>query len=141
MDDYRKTRQALMDAAAPLIGCSVVIGFTVSPLLRFADPARFAISGGVLGLCLIATYMIAFSDFREPWWSFICYGTAAAALVAIWTLYDAGDAARVNDRRCLAIQRDMLSAHPRRTDGPDLFQALGCRPQGEGSVYAPVRKG
>lgn len=48
---------------------------------------------------------------------------------------------RANDRRCLAIQRDMLSAEPRRDDGPDLFQALGCRPQGEGSVYAsPVAR-
>lgn len=44
---------------------------------------------------------------------------------------------KANDRRCLAIQRDMLSAQPRRADGPDLFQALGCRPQGEGNVYAP----
>jgi hypothetical protein len=41
-----------------------------------------------------------------------------------------------NERRCLAVQRDMLSAQPRRDDGPDLFQALGCRPQGEGSVFA-----
>jgi hypothetical protein len=45
-----------------------------------------------------------------------------------------------NDRRCLALQRDILSARPRRSDSPDLFQALGCRPQGEGSVYAPVRR-
>jgi hypothetical protein len=41
-----------------------------------------------------------------------------------------------NGRRCIAIQRDMLSAMPRRADGPDLFRALGCRPQGEGNVYA-----
>lgn len=44
-----------------------------------------------------------------------------------------------NANRCLAVQRDMLSARPARPDGPDLFQALGCRPQGEGSVYAPPR--
>lgn len=43
---------------------------------------------------------------------------------------------RANDRRCLAIQGDMLAAQPRRADGRDLFQALGCRPKGEGSVYA-----
>ncbi len=141
MNDYQKTRQALMDAAAPLVGCSVIVGFTVSPLLRFADPTRLAISGAILGLCLIATYMIAFSDFAEPWWSILSYGAAAVALVAFWTLYDAGDAARANDRRCLAVQRDMLSARPRRADSPDLFQALGCRPQGEGSVFAPLPKG
>jgi hypothetical protein len=41
------------------------------------------------------------------------------------------------DRRCLALQRDMLSAHPRKSDGPALFQAFGCRPQGEGSVMVP----
>ncbi len=46
---------------------------------------------------------------------------------------------RANEMRCLAIQRDMLSAQPRRSDGPDLFQALGCKPQGEGSVYATPR--
>lgn len=42
-----------------------------------------------------------------------------------------------NDARCLSIQRDMLSAHARRADDPDLFSALGCVPEGEGSVYAP----
>ncbi len=47
---------------------------------------------------------------------------------------------RANDRRCLAIQRDMLMAHPRRSDDADLFQALSCRPQGDGSVYAPPKR-
>jgi len=42
-----------------------------------------------------------------------------------------------NDRRCLALQRDILSAYPRKPDGPALFQAFGCRPQGEGSVMVP----
>lgn len=42
-----------------------------------------------------------------------------------------------NEQRCLAIQCDMLRARPRKEDGHDLFQALGCRPQGEGSVYVP----
>ncbi len=41
-----------------------------------------------------------------------------------------------NNKRCLAIQRDMLSSLPLRSDDPELFQALGCRPQGGGSVYA-----
>lgn len=39
-----------------------------------------------------------------------------------------------NDKRCLSIQRDMLSAHRRIEDGPDVFQALGCRPQGSGII-------
>jgi hypothetical protein len=45
-----------------------------------------------------------------------------------------------NDKRCMAIQIDMLSAQPRREDAPDLFQALGCRPHGEGRVFAKPTK-
>lgn len=45
-----------------------------------------------------------------------------------------------NDRRCLALQSDILSARPRNVNGILLFQALGCRPQGEGSVYAPAQR-
>lgn len=45
-----------------------------------------------------------------------------------------------NDARCLAIQSDMLSAKPKRTDDAGLFSALGCHPQGAGSVYAPPVK-
>lgn len=42
--------------------------------------------------------------------------------------------------RCTALQSDMLSASPRRTDGPDLFQALGCKAQGDAMVQFPVEK-
>lgn len=42
-----------------------------------------------------------------------------------------------NDNRCEAVQRDMLSATPRRTDSIKLFEVLGCKPKGQGSVHAP----
>lgn len=73
-------------------------------------------------------------------------GIVSAALMAVstltWNAVIRGheQSGRANDKRCLAIQRDMLSSQPRRADGPDLFQALGCRPQGEGSVYAQPPK-
>lgn len=54
-----------------------------------------------------------------------------------WVVADRPDDELANDRRCEAIQHDMLSARPKRADGPDLFQALGCKPRGAGSVYAP----
>jgi hypothetical protein len=38
---------------------------------------------------------------------------------------------RNNNRRCLAIQRDMLGRSERRSDDAAMFQAFGCRPQGE----------
>lgn len=81
---------------------------------------------------------IAFEQSRT-WSTFRKIALPAAAIVAIATSYvvfkPLPDEA-ANDKRCLAIQRDMLSSMPMRSDGPDLFQALGCRPQGEGSVYA-----
>lgn len=39
------------------------------------------------------------------------------------------DNIRTVDAECLAIQKDMLSANPRKSQGPALFQALGCHPQ------------
>jgi hypothetical protein len=45
-----------------------------------------------------------------------------------------------NVRRCAAIQQDMLAARPRRDDSAELFQALGCRPQGDGNVFAPPQR-
>lgn len=70
-------------------------------------------------------------------------GTIAALTIAVIIFMMATSSAtkdsRANDARCLAIQQDMLAAEPKRTDGPDLFQALACRPQGEGSVFAKPR--
>jgi len=66
---------------------------------------------------------------------------AISGIVALVVAFGSADDTRAaNDRRCFAIQQDMLSAQPRRSDGPELFQALGCRPQGEGSVFARSTK-
>lgn len=140
MNDYEATKEALQHATAPLVGCTVVIGFTVSPLLRFADSTWLAWAGCILAASLIANYVIAFADFKEPLWTIVCFVTFGAVVQVIVALGYAGEASTANDRRCQAIQIDMLSARPKRADGPDLFQALGCRPQGQGSVYAPPVK-
>lgn len=42
---------------------------------------------------------------------------------------------RANARRCEALQSDFLSASPRRDDSRDIFEALACRPQGNGNVF------
>jgi hypothetical protein len=60
-----------------------------------------------------------------------------------WLLSNAIDTAASsaadNDRRCWRIEREMLSAHPRRTDLPDVFTALGCRPQTRLLIAFPSR--
>ncbi|PTQ61014.1 hypothetical protein C8J26_1332 [Sphingomonas aurantiaca] len=44
-------------------------------------------------------------------------------------IFDATQVHTENQRRCMIIQSDMLSAKPKRSDAADIFQALGCVPQ------------
>jgi len=70
-------------------------------------------------------------------------GWLSATLFAAGSLFTGVTGLKIdvaNDRRCLALQRDILSADPRNENGIALFVALGCRPQGEGSVFATVRR-
>lgn len=123
------------------IAAATILAFFVQPLVAYMPPWSI---GVVIytSLCYMgAVSAVAARDRPHA----IAQGLqlAAGAIALIFAFGQASDARNVNDRRCLAIQRDMLSAQPRRDDGPDLFQALGCRPQGEGSVYAtpPKRTG
>jgi hypothetical protein len=83
----------------------------MSPVIRFGRAAPLA--GLISALCFaIGAYHLSFA--KE--------GTASSR------------------NRCLAIQTDMLSSRPKRTDDVAIFQALGCRQQGDGSVYATTRR-
>lgn len=76
-------------------------------------------------------------------WPAVFFGSLATATLFVGTVTVAvsfkGED-RANKRRCEAIQRDMLRSHPHRQDSADLFQAFGCEPEGEGSVYAPLKR-
>lgn len=80
-------------------------------------------------------------EFTEGFKSYML-GVLASAIIGVGSYYyvSAGPIAsyKANVRRCLAIQRDMLSAHRRLSDGPEVFQALGCRPQGDGIIRVPA---
>lgn len=88
-----------------------------------------------IGAGVLAT---AFETARK-WSTFLKFAMPTVVVVTAavsFVFFQSVSNEAANDKRCLAIQRDMLSSMPLRSDGPDLFQALGCRPQGEGSVYA-----
>lgn len=68
---------------------------------------------------------------RAGWASLVAFLAASALLPLSFTRRDEN-----SNRRCEAIQKDMLSVHPQRTDDTAIFQALGCKAQGSGSVYA-----
>lgn len=118
---------------------SAIAAFAATPLLRFADPAVLWAGGYALATAVIVL-VISQSLINQKWLMRAGGALAGLGLAILFYLGDTGmTASKANDKRCLAIQRDMLSAQPRRDDGPDLFQALGCRPQGEGSIYAKLR--
>lgn len=117
---------------------AILAAFALSPLLPFADPVSVA-SGGCL--FAVAAGSRFFGQQLPPRWS-IASAFAGLILFCIagFILLPAADkaaaAAQANERRCLAIQNDMLSSLPLRANDADVFQALGCKPQGHGNVYA-----
>lgn len=118
----------------PAILGAVILQQNLAALSSFERVEFFmAIFGGA------GVLTIAFETARK-WLTFLKFAipTVAAVSAAVTFLFfQSVSNEAANDRRCLAIQRDMLSSMPLRSDGPELFQALGCRPHGEGSVYAP----
>ena len=120
----------------------VAFAWSAGPLLRFVDPAKLAATG-LLALITVAVFYECDDKGASYTWSrmFFWSGTLLAALT-IWFANSlastAIEDARANDTRCLIIQSDMLQAHPRIANGPDKFQALGCRPQGtDAKIFVP----
>lgn len=133
-----------------IIVCAAVLAFAIQPLLRFYAPGSLL----NVGICFIIV-AVGFAVIRghvaeldkpegrphaKGSIANIITATVVAFLVAAVLFISATSQAtrdlHANEARCLAIQHDMLSSMPLRSDDPDLFQALGCRPQGGGSVYA-----
>lgn len=123
------------------IGLAVVCALTLGQsFLRYGDNATLAIIGlcaGLFGLLFNSVYLfpgrgrIAFALSSLV---FLAFGGLTLLFAAPPMLA----ASSANDERCRAIQEDMLSAHPRKPDGPELFQALGCAPTGfDRRVFAP----
>lgn len=128
-------------------GIGVLSLLTLSgPLMRFTDPAFMSTIGLWTAMAIgFAHYWIILKGEAGKWAiRLIVFPVALVFVIILVAQRVASNDSNANDRRCMAIQLDMLSARPRRADGPDLFQALGCRPQGEGSVYAvperPIKK-
>lgn len=122
--------------AAGIVAVALVAGYFAAPLLKYAEPGSLYLTGGLFGVGVGSWW--ALTGYESPTWQkviaglLILWGAISLLVMLGWAI----ETSRANDQRCLAIQRDMLSSMPFRSDGPDLFQALGCRPQGEGSVYA-----
>ncbi|WP_426255823.1 hypothetical protein [Sphingomonas sp. DC2300-3] len=117
---------------------AILSAFALTPLLPFANPVAVAAGGCLFA---VAAGLRFFGQQLPPRWSIasaviglVLFVIAGAILLPATS--NAAAAAKANERRCLAIQKDMLSSLPLRANDADVFQALGCKPQGAGSVYA-----
>lgn len=117
----RKTTPALVIGAA-------IFAYFNQPVIRFIDTYPAYEGGAVIaiGLLLVVAAMTVRRSFIG-----IIVGIAGFVVGTMW-IGDALDVAVArsaqNDVRCYRIETEMLSDRPPRTDLPDLYQALGCRP-------------
>ncbi|GAA4222231.1 hypothetical protein GCM10022253_30250 [Sphingomonas endophytica] len=115
-----------------VVSAAVTLAFFSSQQLPYADASDLVGIGVLYAGSIIAVWIASVSEgFAEKIFvaaAVVLFGWAGV-LLGLQVSF-AENASRTNDRRCLTIQSDMLSAHPRLLDGHDKFQALGCRPQG-----------
>ena len=129
MDDHPRIR-AFMTAAAVF---AVLWAFFSTPLLRFADPIFLALCGTAIAVGAGVAWLKVGN--HRPWEGVAGLVLTGVGIVGLGLLVHAAiRSSNANDSRCVELQNDMLSASPLRSDGPALFQALGCRPQGVGGV-------
>ena len=118
---------------------SAVVAYFVSPLLPFANPRTLFNGGAMLGVGLGGAWSAMHGKWGKLW--FGAYGllALAGATILMVELTAAAVHSAANDRRCEQVQADMIGPKPQRPDGPDLFQALRCRPQGRSPIALPPR--
>lgn len=107
---------------------AAIVGFTSSPLARFASPTGLALFGGIFALGLASMWLdkrLANQDKR--WVSYLFAGIGLLGLIFLLGL--ASNASAVTDVRCEALEREMVARTEARADLAAVFTALGCRPQ------------
>jgi hypothetical protein len=110
-----------------------------APLLAFADAGVVAGAGSLFGVGAAGAWLALRQRWGLWWQSTYTAAALAGGLLLAYEITHTVASYGHNQERCATIQGDMLSPRPRRSDGPDLFQALGCRPQGGANVQFPAR--
>lgn len=127
-------------ATAVVLVLAAVWAYFSVPVLRFTNPDWLQVFGFMLGFGVVG-WLLSGRIGQGPRWQVMMVLLAAIALFGLNRfMANASASSENNSARCAAIQRDMLSSHPRRSDGPNLFQALSCKPQGDQNVSFPKQR-
>ena len=126
--------------ATAAVVVSATFAYFASPVLEFADPGTVLNFGMATGVGAGGAWTAFHGDWGRRWeWLFLlCCMVGLAGLT--WQVIVGTDNLAVNRSRCEIIQFDMFSGKPLRADGPELFQALGCKPSRAGSLTFPARR-
>ncbi|MEP9401065.1 hypothetical protein [Sphingomonas sp. VNH70] len=111
-----------------------------APLIRYADAvelARCGLSAFVIVLALERAHRGRTRRVRQLAAGMFLGATVMTVLFATQIFVQARELAWHNDRRCRVMEAEMLRGSPRRGDLPDMFQAFGCRPQGDAMPRRP----
>jgi len=142
--ESRKDKHTFSDAVEVIsvsaVPAAAVLAFVTQPLLHLADPQFLFYSGIWLAgsIAMLATARLMPPDRPRRWifWVYMLIPLGALVFLSAGAL----EKAAWNDARCSYIQRAMLHPEPSTRDNlPEVFQALGCQPQGRAPVY--VREG
>lgn len=137
--DQKEADPNITSFAAGVIVFAAVFSFFASPLLRFADLSMLASLGSLMGVLAAVVWIAVKNDAEPKWATTACVVIAGIVfLLIVWVLNVAIATASSNSVRCAALQTDMLSVKPRRSDSAALFQALGCVPKGAEQVHFPT---
>jgi hypothetical protein len=129
-------------AGIPVLIIAFTSAWAAGPILRFAAPWTVWLLGTCIAL-LVAVACVSMMFRNEGHTPHVAYYCIAATLLAGLCLLAVGAAAALDsarlDGQCELLEIDAMSLKPLRIDSLDLFEKLGCRPQGVGTLEFRTR--
>lgn len=117
---------------------AAILGYFSLPLLAFANPVWLLNFGFIFALGASCWWFSRQLELPKSWRIFgTTFGLVGLLGLGV-VIMDGFENSTKNDERCVIIERDMLSASPRRADGPDIFAAMNCRPQLDDTIAFPT---
>ncbi len=119
---------------------AALVAYFAAPLIGYMNASLLATFGFPLAAGVTGSWLTLHFGWNRRWDVVSNLAIVFGFIGLIWQVTAAQSRYNDNLRRCLEIEQDMLSLAPRRSDGPELFQALGCHPQSGADLRFPAAK-